>query len=608
MKKEKQIFSFKKTKKTREKIEKKERKPKKQKEKQRSVKGIWHYTQTIRGRVVLSFGFLTILLVALTLISYFNMRALEQEINRVVNHDMLVHSDIQDLSKSLVDIEDGARGYVLTGEEGQLAPYGNGKNNVENQLKALEPLLRDQAAQSKKLENVKNYYNFWIGWIDRIIESRRYGTQKEATLQISTSQGNNYMQYLRKDMQSMIDEQKSFTKERIDSLHKQVLVSQAVTLGVSILAVVLTVLFSIVISRNIRANTRKISKSILEIASAGGDLTKRIQVKSNDELAGLARDTNVLIDGIASLVREVSKMAENVSASSEELLASAEETSKTIMSIAETSTEIAVGSEKTTSQMEVSVNKMNLLEKSAGRLNDNAEKVKLAASQMRSAAEHGGSSVKSSSLKMMSIEETMANTTSTVESLGKKSTEITKIINTITDISEQTNLLALNAAIEAARAGEHGRGFAVVADEVRKLAEQSQNAAKEVTGIVRSIQQEVKTIITQNEEGVKAVIEGVEISNETTTSLDNILKQSQDTFFVIDEMVEQIHQTLHLSQDVAEAFASVSEIAESTAANTEMTAAASEEGSAAMEQVTASASELSKQAENLRDLISNFKI
>jgi methyl-accepting chemotaxis protein len=209
---------------------------------------------------------------------------------------------------------------------------------------------------------------------------------------------------------------------------------------------------------------------------------------------------------------------------------------------------------------------------------------------------------------MQGIEETMAHTTRTVEALGKRSSEISAIIATITDISEQTNLLALNAAIEAARAGEHGRGFAVVADEVRKLAEQSRDAAKGVTGIVHSIQEEVDLIIDQNAEGVKEVIAGVETTNMTNSALKDILKHTERTSSVVEEMVGHIHETLNLSQEVASSFAAVNEISESTAANTETTAAAAEEGSAAMEQVTASASELSKQAEALKGIISNFKI
>jgi methyl-accepting chemotaxis protein len=209
---------------------------------------------------------------------------------------------------------------------------------------------------------------------------------------------------------------------------------------------------------------------------------------------------------------------------------------------------------------------------------------------------------------MMNIEETMASTSETVEALGKRSAQITMIIGTITEIAEQTNLLALNAAIEAARAGEHGRGFAVVADEVRKLAEQSQKAAKGVTEIVHSIQEEVNVIIKQNSDGVKEVIAGVEITNETNASLEGILSQTNKTTVVVNEMVDHIQATLNLSQEVANSFAQVNEIAAATAANTESTAAASEQGSAAMQEVTASASELSQQAEKLKELVSSFKI
>lgn len=141
--------------------------------------------------------------------------------------------------------------------------------------------------------------------------------------------------------------------------------SKIATIGLSAFAVLLAIFFGIILSHTIKTNTRKISRSILEIANAGGDLTKRIHVKSKDELADLAADTNQLIGGIATLVKQVSEMAENVSASSQQLLASAEETSRTITSIAETSSEIATGSEQTTHRMSSSLEKMGSLEEAA---------------------------------------------------------------------------------------------------------------------------------------------------------------------------------------------------------------------------------------------------
>jgi methyl-accepting chemotaxis protein len=578
------------------------------KKKTRNTRGILTYFRTIRGKVVLSFGLLTIVLLILASTSYFNMMKLESEIKTLIEYDMQVDSKVKDLSKVLNDIEIGEQGFVITGATGFLAPYGNGKNQVENHFSHLKTLLKEDQEQLDKLAKIEKQYEYWIQFVDRVIATRKDdGLEKAASL-VESGTGKKYLDGIRSYVDMIVVNQQKDLNKRIDSLNQQVNLSKIATISLSAFAVLLAAFFGFILSKNIKTNVRKISRSILEIANAGGDLTKRINVKSKDELAGLASDTNQLIEGIAVLVKQVSGMAENVSASSQQLLASAEETSRTINSIAETSSEIAAGTDQTTMKMSSSFEKMNSLEEAARFLFEQAELVKQTANDMRNAAEKGGKSVQASSTKMMNIEETMASTSETVEALGKRSSQITTIIGTITEIAEQTNLLALNAAIEAARAGEHGRGFAVVADEVRKLAEQSQKAAKGVTEIVHSIQEEVNVIIKQNSEGVKEVIAGVEITNETNASLEGILSQTNKTTVVVNEMVDHIQATLNLSQEVADSFGQVNEIAAATAANTESTAAASEQGSAAMQEVTASASELSQQAEKLKELVSSFKI
>jgi methyl-accepting chemotaxis protein len=536
------------------------------------------------------------------------MRQLENEISHVVDHDLVVHDRVQSLLEQTGNIETASLNYAVTGNEDALRPYDQGKQAVDSQISRLKKMVADNPAQRKKLNNVASAYNFWLGNVEMVIEARRYGTEQQATSQIKSSQASNYMGNMKASINDLLNNVKSASQDRIKQLHFFVFISQIVTFALSLLALALSIIMSVALTKSIKSNVRKISRSILEIANAGGDLTRRIEVHSNDEIAGLAKDTNLLIDGIANLVKEVSNMAESVSASSEELLASSEETSSTIQSIAETANEIAADSEQASSRMDASMNKMNSLEQVIKTLYGQAEMVKQASLDMKESAEKGRQSIVETSGNMKGIETIMSNTSKTVQALGQKSDDITKIIMTITGIAKQTNLLALNAAIEAARAGEHGRGFAVVADEVRKLAEQSQAAAREVTKIVHSIQKEIGTIIGQNQDGVQAVVAGVNISNDTKQSLEVIQEQTNKTTKVIMDMVSQIEQTRKLSVDVADSFVAVNQIAMNTAANTESTAASSEEGSASMEEVTAAASELSKQAEHLRKLIGNFKI
>ncbi|MDQ0228031.1 methyl-accepting chemotaxis protein [Metabacillus niabensis] len=566
------------------------------------------YLKTIRGKITLSFGMLSFVLLVSAVISYTNMTHLDKEINYLIENDLEINRSSQDLSEILLRMESSQRGFVITGLTDLIYPFENGKYEFTEEYDILQELFKDNNKQLEKLAIIKENYESWLEYADSLVNTRKLEGLEAAASIVEAGEGTAFMEAIQTQVELIISEQKEIQANRIDALNQQVSIFKVVTISLTLFAIVLAILFSISISRGIRKNVTKISESIVEIANAGGDLTKRIEINTQDELGGLANDTNKLIDSIAGLVRQVSLMAQNVTATSQELLASAEETSTTINTIAATSSEIAAGSDATKSKMNLSSEKMSSLEEAAHFLNNQAEIVKANSTEMLLVAQKGGETVQASSEKIMSLEEIMSNTSQTVEALGKKSNEITSIIGTITDIAQQTNLLALNAAIEAARAGEHGKGFAVVADEVRKLAEQSQQAAHSVKDIILSIQQEVKNIVQQNQQGVIEVISGVEMTNQTNSSLEDIINQTKRTTVVVNEMVEHIQETLKLSKEVAKSFDQVIKITNETASNTESTAAASEEGSAAMEQITNSVSQLSNQAEELRNIVDNFKL
>ncbi|MGN7941597.1 methyl-accepting chemotaxis protein [Virgibacillus sp. 6R] len=566
------------------------------------------YLKTIRGKITLSFGMLSFVLLVSAVISYTNMTHLDKEIDYLIENDLEINRSSQDLSEILLRMESSQRGFVITGLTDLIYPFENGKYEFTEEYDILQELFKDNNKQLEKLSIIKENYESWLEYADSLVNTRKLEGLEAAASIVEAGEGTAFMEAIQTQVELIISEQKEIQANRIDALNQQVSIFKVVTISLTLFAIVLAILFSISISRGIRKNVTKISESIVEIANAGGDLTKRIEINKQDELGGLANDTNKLIDSIAGLVRQVSLMAQNVTATSQELLASAEETSTTINTIAATSSEIAAGSDATKSKMNLSSEKMSSLEEAAHFLNNQAEIVKANSTEMLLVAQKGGETVQASSEKIMSLEEIMSNTSQTVEALGKKSNEITSIIGTITDIAQQTNLLALNAAIEAARAGEHGKGFAVVADEVRKLAEQSQQAAHSVKDIILSIQQEVKNIVQQNQQGVIEVISGVEMTNQTNSSLEDIINQTKRTTVVVNEMVEHIQETLKLSKEVAKSFNQVIKITNETASNTESTAAASEEGSAAMEQITHSVSQLSNQAEELRNIVDNFKL
>ncbi len=220
--------------------------------------------------------------------------------------------------------------------------------------------------------------------------------------------------------------------------------------------------------------------------------------------------------------------------------------------------------------------------------------------------------------------------------MGSRSDQIGEIVTTIEDIASQTNLLALNAAIEAARAGEAGKGFAVVADEVRKLAERSSTSTREIGDLIKSIQKTVAEAVTAMDEGAKEVERGVLIANEAGVSLNDILKASEavnqqadqaaaaaeqmsasanelvaavdSVSAVVEENTAATEEMAAGSSEVTQAIENIASVSEENSAAVEEVSASAEEMSAQVEEVTASAQSLAELAKQLQDVVYQFKL
>lgn len=309
----------------------------------------------IRGLIVIIFSLLIVILVAMLAVSANNLTTLQNELEDFTKKDMIEQLEVNQLATNISKMANAEQSYIITGKDNFITTYNSRKDAIGTSLIKMKETFKGREEEMKRISSIQEFYNNYIQYSTRVLETRDQDGIEEAQRLVLAGNGKTAMEYIDVHIGMMNDFLASKNAEQIQQLEKQTNRSLLVFLVLTILSVLLAVIFGTFLYRSIRKNTYLINRSILDIANAGGDLTRRVHVRTNDEFAQIAGNTNLLIESIANLVKRVRTLTENVSASGQELMSSADETSHTIQSIADTTNEIAAGSEQTMKSMTVAV-------------------------------------------------------------------------------------------------------------------------------------------------------------------------------------------------------------------------------------------------------------
>ncbi|WP_297988740.1 methyl-accepting chemotaxis protein [Anoxybacillus sp.] len=465
------------------------------------------------------------------------------------------------------------------------------------------PLFADQEAMRKKVQQ----YNDIIA-TDLLSMTSLFQREFLQTNRISLTSVDLYEKT--NDAHETLHELARFSlqafQQHLDHEYRTVMFEKWVTIGFGAFAVAVVIYLFIAFYMAVREQIVAIERASMQ--AANGDLTVQMPVSSNDEFARIAQSFHSLIASFRAMISANQQLSRDVSASAHELTAITEEAAQAMEQVGATMEEVAAGSSKQRVWAQQNAESVQTLVDDTNYILSRSQQATEAARAMTAEAEKGTAAMDKMIDQMKTMNNFIAQSSEWIQALHQRSAHIAQMATMITNIAEQTNLLALNAAIEAARAGEHGRGFAVVADEVRKLAEQSSLSAKQI----RELLQEVQTDTSQSVEAMEHVRKESEksmmLAREADDTFDRIQQATNDVMVQMDDVAQKIAVMTSAFDELALTMKETEAIAQEAEQQTQTAAAAHEQLLSAVQEIAANVQTLSDKAQHLAEKGKQFTV
>jgi methyl-accepting chemotaxis protein len=557
-------------------------------------------TWSIGKKIGSGFGLALVMLATVGAVSYDSTSKLIDSAGWV-QHTHEVLNGLDEVLSGMKDAETGQRGYVITGEVRYLEPYRGARDVVDQKMKHVRELTADAPIQQQRLTAMEPLIAGKFAELQETIDLRRTKGFAEAAQLVLTDKGKDTMDSIRKLVGEMKDEETGLLAKRSAEENHRAHWTEFTIIAGNLSAFVLLSLAGVLLTRNIAVPLAEVSAAAQKIAS--GDLSVTFTSNSRrDEVGILAAtftemtsslgqmarvaqqissgdltvevkpksDKDILAKAFAAMVEKLRRVTGEMQQSIGILSSSAQQIVATTVQVAAAATETAAAVTETTTTVEEVKQTAQLATQKAKYVSESAQR----AAQV---SESGKKSAIESIDAMKQIREQMESIAESIVRLSEQSQMIGEIMLSVNDLAEQSNLLAVNASIEAAKAGEHGKGFAVVAQEVRNLAEQSKQATTQVRSILNDIQKATNAAVMATEQGSKAVEAGVKQSLQAGDSVQKLSESIAEAAQAATQIAASSQQQMAGMDQVAQAMENIKTASTQNVASTKQTEVAAKD-------------------------------